>query len=285
MPAERQFEGCKTQLSVLSYSTLFGWIPCFREREMNPNRMLTYINTLRLTEGMSDEQREKVVTILFGGPGEPAKFLDESVKDEIALILFETWLEAERFPTESKGDLVALHKNKGQDNICTEIITLPNGSIVIQVQHLAAYDLKWLSLLNHSFIKWDSQKKMWVIENFLGLFKAAAAKESLNAGNGYEQVFVDVLNVPANKTKSFGRLDNAVAEARKNARRGLVLTRPEDIETTQFAKEAFNGVPDEISLEPDEDELLESAQKAVKVSMPGIYELMQKAGAEEVILH
>lgn len=222
--------------------------------------------------GFSDEEKSRILTIYFGEPGESARYLSQETKDEIALIVFGALKRAENYPPEQKEDILMLHKQVDSNNIVTDVMIARDGTVFIQVMHKAGYDLKSMPFVNHSWIAWDSDRKQWLFQGFHTMRKYQTLFNEFRSGKTDADSMISVvLRDSPWEEKYFGSLKNAIKYARKWAK---IVHPTYDLKVTETAKIEFREIPNEVSLDIDDVDLLETAMQWVEGELPSLHDLM-----------
>lgn len=236
--------------------------------------------------GLSDlaaEDQNKILSVNFGRPGEASRYLSDDTKLEIAMILMGHWLSRERFPADQEAYILALHKQVTRSKATTEVMILPDGSLVILVTHQAGYNWADFVSVNHCFIRWIDTLQQWQVEkvHFMSKMAALKAAQAAHPRDLDRQVEALFTTEPRAHKPRFGKLLNAVEEAQAWVKSGYIPLH-ERRGPSQAAIDAFNDLPALTSLRLSEDELFEAALHEVETGLPCIWDLHEMAARSAV---
>jgi hypothetical protein len=222
--------------------------------------------------------KSKIMAISLGKPGEVADHLTQWAKDEITLLILDQWKSQERFPPGSETEIISNHKVRTWGSLPrhqtgTEVIITPDGSVAVLVTHLSGFGSTIdFAKVNHALVTWNLYQKMWEVAKFHGTMKMYVLGDLQ-----HDQISVDAAikalgTIAPYETLKFGRLDNALAEARRFALLGYAVV--EDIVPTKSQIRSFMGIPDIETLAPPEDLMLNAAIEMME-NIPSILDLQQ----------
>lgn len=238
------------------------------------------------------EEIAKETALIYGKPGEASKYVPQKIKDTFALMFADMWRDdylkknkEHQVEPGTEKQVLDLHKQIDNEQVCSEVVVLPDGKVIIQMMPELGYSDAYFPLVNHANLAWNPETKMWILNQFSFLNKLGLLEKQLEAGaEDAGEIIQQMLSLNPTEQKSFGKLDNAVRAAKEFLKRGTGLASKRMIEKKKEkdqnahrkaiaeAEERFKEIPLLKSLEPDQDEVTAIAQQFVEDTLPSLYD-------------
>ena len=228
-----------------------------------------------------EDERKRIWTLTFGEQGELGPYLGQDTIDDLAELLISVWQKTEWYPAEEREYLLSLHKHihkgKNDTEVGVEVNVMPDGYIIIFVSHMLGFGHAVdFCMVNHAMIVWEANTRKWLVHKFDSFLKMSLLGKVEPSQEGLLELEQLLANVSALRTKSFGKLENAMKEAFTYTRLGYISLKDksEYLVDLKKAKATFNAIPNLSGLEPDFDSMFNFALEEAK-NVPSLFDLDQ----------